>query len=61
MSISLMYHFKKKAKVEKNETSKGICSPVSRIQCLFSELCRLFATPWTVDCQDPLSMGFSRQ
>ena len=22
---------------------------------------RLFATPWTVDCQDPLSIGFSRQ
>ena len=22
---------------------------------------RLFATPWTVSCQSPLSMGFSRQ
>ena len=22
---------------------------------------RLFATPWTVACQTPLSMGFSRQ
>ena len=22
---------------------------------------RLFATPWTVNCQAPLSMGFSRQ
>ena len=22
---------------------------------------RLFATPWTVACQAPLSMGFSRQ
>ena len=22
---------------------------------------QLFATPWTVTCQDPLSMGFSRQ
>ena len=22
---------------------------------------RLFATPWTVACQGPLSMGFSRQ
>ena len=22
---------------------------------------QLFATPWTVACQDPLSMGFSRQ
>ena len=22
---------------------------------------QLFATPWTIDCQDSLSMGFSRQ
>jgi len=22
---------------------------------------RLFTTPWTIDCQDSLSMGFSRQ
>ena len=22
---------------------------------------QLFATPWTIDCQAPLSMGFSRQ
>ena len=22
---------------------------------------RLFATPWAVACQDPLSMGFSKQ
>ena len=22
---------------------------------------QLFVTPWTVDCQDPLSMGFSRR
>ena len=22
---------------------------------------QLFATPWTIACQDPLSMGFSRQ
>ena len=27
---------------------------------LFSRV-RLFATPWTVACQAPLSMGFSRQ
>ena len=25
------------------------------------QLCRLFATLWTVACQAPLSMGFSRQ
>ena len=26
-----------------------------------AQLCRLFATPWTVAHQAPLSMGFSRQ
>ena len=25
------------------------------------KLCLTFATPWTVACQAPLSMGFSRQ
>ena len=31
--------------------------------CVLSCFChvRLFATPWTVACQAPLSMGFSRQ
>ena len=31
--------------------------------CLFSRFSpvRLFATPWTVPCQTPLSLGFSRQ
>ena len=28
--------------------------------CVLSRV-RLFATPWTVDCQAPLSMEFSRQ
>ena len=28
--------------------------------CMLSRV-RLFATPWTVACQAPLSMGFSRQ
>ena len=32
---------------------KWQCQPFSRV--------RLLATPWTVACQDPLSMGFSRQ
>ena len=26
-----------------------------------AKLCLTFATPWTVACQAPLSMGFSRQ
>ena len=25
------------------------------------QCCPIFATQWTVACQDPLSMGFSRQ
>ena len=28
--------------------------------CLLSHV-RIFATPWTVSCQAPLSIGFSRQ
>ena len=32
-----------------------------RILCLVLRCVRLFATPWTVACQVPLSMGFSRQ
>ena len=28
---------------------------------LVAQLCLLFVTPWTVVCQAPLSMGFSRQ
>ena len=28
---------------------------------LVAKLCLTLATPWTVACQAPLSMGFSRQ
>jgi len=28
---------------------------------LIAKLCPTLATPWIVACQDPLSMGFSRQ
>ena len=28
---------------------------------LVTKLCPTFATPWTVSCQAPLSMGFFRQ
>ena len=34
----------------------GICWCAQSLQW-----CQLFATPWTVACQAPLSMGFSRQ
>ena len=29
--------------------------------CLVAKSCSTLATPWTVTCQAPLSMGFSRQ
>ena len=31
------------------------------VRCLVAQLCPLFATPWTVDCQSPLSMAVPRQ
>ena len=36
---------------------------LSRVCCMLSRFshARLFATPWTIACQAPLSMGFSRQ
>ena len=36
---------------------------IAKHTCVFSvtQLCRLFATPWTVAYQAPLPMGFSRQ
>ena len=29
--------------------------------CLVTQACLILVTPWTVACQDPLSMGFPRQ
>ena len=37
-------------------TSIYVSVVLSHFSCV-----RLFATPWTVACQSPLSMGFSRQ
>ena len=34
----------------------GLCCVLSHLSCV-----RLFATPWTVACQAPLSMRFFRQ
>ena len=51
MSISLMYHITKKAKVEKNETIKGVFSPVPRTQCSFAQLCLTLCNPR--DCSLP--------
>ena len=38
-------------------THRSLVGPV----CMLVSHVRLFATPWTVACQAPLSMGFSRQ
>ena len=34
---------------------------MKKSKVLVSQSCLLFATPWTVACQAPLSMEFSRQ
>ena len=44
---------KKKKKERKKENVKSKCQSLSPVQ--------LFVTPWTLACQAPLSMGFSRQ
>ena len=31
------------------------------VGCLVAKSCPTLVTPWTVDCQAPLSLGFSRQ
>ena len=38
-----------------------ICKKVGRVDELVATLSLTLATPWTVDCQAPLSMEFSRQ
>ena len=40
--------------------SESISKPVL-VVCVFKSQVSPFATPWTVACQAPLSMGFSRQ
>ena len=40
---------------------KVLSSLMLRGRCLVTKLCPTLATPWTVACQAPLSMGFSRQ
>ena len=39
---------------------RSLASPCACLLSRFNHV-RLFATPWTVACQAPLSMGFSRQ
>ena len=48
------------------ETSTSFIQPTNILKCLHVHVCVLsciclFATPWTIACQAPLSMGFPRQ
>ena len=43
------------------EISKSNYCPKCQKVCCLSVISQLFATPWTVACKAPLSMGFSRQ
>ena len=46
----------------KMKTSKGVDRNYSELSlCLVAKSCLTLAIPWTVACQAPLSMGFSRQ
>ena len=38
-----------------------ICKNTNLEYCLVTKSCLALATPWTVACQAPLSMGFPRQ
>ena len=38
-----------------------ICKNTNLECCLVTKLCLALATPWTVACQAPLSMGFPTQ
>ena len=38
-----------------------ICKNTNLEYCLVKKSCLALATPWTVACQAPLSMGFPRQ
>ena len=37
------------------------CVNTQSVKVLFAQFVQLFATPWTIACQAPLSMEFSRQ
>ena len=52
---------KKIRHTDTNNIALGISITIcARMLSCYSRV-RLFATPWTVACQDPLSIGFSRQ
>ena len=41
--------------------AKTVLNTVNGNSSVFGQSCPTLATPWTVACQAPLSMGFSRQ
>ena len=41
--------------------SRALCSPITYTLTLLLSRVRLLATTWTLACETPLSMGFSRQ
>ena len=48
-------------KESRDETTGPAYPPGAKVKCESLSCVRLFVTPWTVACQSPLSMGFSRQ
>ena len=60
--IIFIAKFGKHLEMEIDLCQKSILSKNFEIKCKFSmKMLYLFATPWTVACQAPLFMGFSRQ
>ena len=39
----------------------GLGTVVNTMVVVYSVMCLTLATPWTIDCQASLTMGFSRQ
>ena len=48
-------------KLSQETLSSATCTSIERKKVNSLSRVQLFATPWTVAYQDPLSMGFSRQ
>ena len=52
---------KRQPQVNFQETQTVPCHSLHHGDGLVAKLCLTLVTPWTVACQAPLSMGFSRQ
>ena len=57
--ISFNLSFLCKSPVSKYSQIRDSCFTIQIL--VVAKLCPTLATPWTVACQAPLSMGFSRQ